>query len=156
MAVNLQTECLAEQLDAAQGIFALADRLKILREHKADVENWLKETNAQIEQVEQELVNAMITEEMQNFVRGGQMFYLTTKVYANAVPERKPELFQWLKANGYGDMVQETVHSQTLAAFIREQLEEAEELPPDLQPLVNVFEKTTVGLRKAPANKSRR
>jgi hypothetical protein len=150
MAVN------AEQLDAAQGIFALADRLKALREEKAALEERLKDTNAAIEQVEQELVNAMIAEEMQNFVRGGQMFYLTTKIYTSAVPERKQDLFAWLKANGYGDMVQETVHSQTLAAFIREQLEEAEELPPDLQPLVNVFEKTTVGLRKAPANKSRR
>lgn len=150
MAVN------AEQLNTAQGIFALADRLKALREEKAALEERLKGINSAIEQVEQELVNAMIAEEMQNFVRGGQMFYLTTKVYASAVPERKQDLFAWLKANGYGDMVQETVHSQTLAAFIREQLEEAEELPPDLQPLVNVFEKTTVGLRKAPANKSRR
>ena len=150
MAVN------AAQLDAAQGIFALTDRLKALREEKAALEERLKDTNAAIEQTEQELVNAMIAEEMQNFVRGGQMFYLTTKVYAHAVPERKPELFQWLKANGYGDMVQETVHPQTLAAFVRERLNEDEELPADLQPLVNVFEKTTVGLRKAPAQKSRR
>jgi len=144
-----------ERLDASQGIFYLADRLKALREEKAALEERLKDTNAAIEQVEQEMVNAMIAEEMQNFVRGGQMFYLTTKVYANAVPERKQDLFAWLKANGYGNMVQETVHSQTLAAFVRERLDEDEELPDDLQPLVNVFEKTTVGLRKAP-NKTRR
>ncbi len=150
MAVNI------EQLDAAQGIFALADRLKALRDEKAALEESLKGTNAAIEQVEQELVNAMVAEEMQNFVRGGQMFYLTTKVFASAVPERKIDLFAWLKSNGYGDMVQETVNYQTLAAFVREQLDEAEELPPDLQPLVNVFEKTTVGLRKAPNKTNRR
>jgi hypothetical protein len=142
-----------ERLDASQGIFYLADRLKALRDEKAAIEGQLKEVNTQIEQAEQDLVNAMVAEEMQNFVRGGQMFYLTTKVYANAVPERKQELFTWLKANGYGDMVQETVHAQTLAAFVREQLDEAEELPSDLEPLVNVFEKTSVGLRRAPAKR---
>lgn len=78
------------------------------------------------------------------------MFYLQTKIYASAVPERKSELFAWLKENGYGDLVYETVNANSLAAFVREQLEEADELPEGLEELVNVHEKTTVGMRKAP------
>lgn len=134
-------------------IFLMADRLRDLRDTKADLENQLKQVNAQIEEAEQALAQAMLAEEMQNFVRAGQMYYLTTKTYASPVAERKAELFQWLKANGYSDLVQETVNANTLAAFVREQLEEDDELPDGLGELVNVYEKTTVGMRKAPAKK---
>ena len=77
------------------------------------------------------------------------MFYLKTETYASAVSDRKPELIEWLKANGLGDIVQETVHSRTLSAAVKELLEDEDELPGELAELVNVFEKTTVGLRKA-------
>jgi len=130
-------------------IFLLADRLKDLRVMKTDLDQQIKEVNAEIEKVEQALSQAMLAEEMQNFVRGGLMYYLQTKTYASAVADRKPELFQWLKENGYGDMVQETVNTNTLAAFVREQLEESDELPGGLDDLVNIYEKTTVGMRKA-------
>jgi hypothetical protein len=79
--------------------------------------------NAEIEEVEKTLTEAMVAEEMQNFVRAGHMFYLQTKTYASAVAEHKTELFRWLKENGFGDMVQETVNANTLAAFVRDQLE---------------------------------
>jgi hypothetical protein len=95
----------------------------------------------------------MLEEEMQNFTRNGLIFYLSTKIYASAVADRKEELFAWLKENGYGDLVYETVNANSLAAFIREQLEEVEELPEELAKLVNVYEKTTVGMRKAPVKK---
>jgi hypothetical protein len=117
----------------------------------------LKNTNATIETVEQELVNAMIAEEMQNFTRNGLTFYLLPKLYASPVAERKQELFAWLKANGYGDLVQETVHYNTLKAWVKEQMKENyDELPEELKPLLNVYEETGVGIRKAPAQKSKR
>lgn len=134
-------------------IFLLADRLKILRDRKADLDEQMKAVNAEIEEVEKALSEAMLAEEMQNFVRGGLMFYLQTKTYASAVAERKAELFQWLKDNGYGDLVQETVNANSLAGFVREQLEENDGLPDGLEELVNVYEKTTVGIRKATAKK---
>lgn len=134
-------------------IFLMADRLRNLRETKAQLEDQLKQINAQIEGAEQALAQAMLVEEMQNFVRAGQMFYLQTKTYASPVAERKPELLIWLKENGYRDLVQETVNANTLAAFVRNQLEESDELPGGLSELVNVYEKTTVGIRKAPTKK---
>ncbi|MBS3970524.1 MAG: hypothetical protein KGZ94_10490 [Clostridia bacterium] len=130
-------------------IFQLADRLKQLKNRKKTLEGELKSNNAEMEAVGDELSQAMLDEEMANFVRGGQMFYLTTKLYANADKERKQELFQWLKKNDYGDMVQETVNANTLAAFVRELLNENDRLPDDLQQLVSVHEKTLVAMRKA-------
>ncbi|MBS3969645.1 MAG: hypothetical protein KGZ94_05965 [Clostridia bacterium] len=130
-------------------IFHLADRLKQLKNRKKALEGELKSNNAEMEAVGDELSQAMLDEEMANFVRGGQMFYLTTKIFASADKERKQELFQWLKQNDYGDMVQETVNANTLAAFVREILNENDRLPDDLEQLVSVHEKTLVAMRKA-------
>ena len=146
-------QAIAYQVGTADDIFSLADRLKDLKQHKKELESEIKALNAQIDETETQLVELMIEEEMQNFTRNGQMFYLNTKVYASAVAERKAELYKWLKENGYGDLVYETVNANSLAAFVREQLEEADELPEGLAEMVNVFEKTTVGIRKAMAKK---
>jgi hypothetical protein len=48
-------------------------------------------------------------------------------------------------------MITETIHAQTLSSFVKELTEENdEELPDWLIGKVNIFEKTTVGVRKAP------
>jgi len=143
----------AYRIGTDDDIFSFADRLQALKEQKRQLESEIKEVNTQIEEVETKLAELMLEKEIQNFTRNGQMFYLNTKIYASAVPERKEELFTWLKKNGYGDMVYETVNANSLAAFVREQIEEADELPEGLAELVNVFEKTTVNMRKAPVKK---
>src|SRR5690606_37020534 len=114
-----------------------------------ELEELLKAVNAEIEEVDRQLSELMLAEEIQSFVRGGRMFYLKTETYASAATGRKPELIQRLKDHGLGDIVQETVHPRTLSAAVKEMLEEDDELPEGLSELVNVFEKTTVGLRKA-------
>jgi hypothetical protein len=146
-------QAIAYQVGTVDDIFSLADRLQKLKEHKKQLEDETKSVNAEIEEVETQLAGLMVDQEMQNFTRNGRMFYLNTKVYASAVAERKAELYEWLKKNGYGDLVYETVNANSLAAFVREQLEEADELPEGLAEMVNVFEKTTVGIRKATAKK---
>ncbi|MBS4024144.1 MAG: hypothetical protein KGZ96_00550 [Clostridia bacterium] len=130
-------------------IFQLADRLKELKDRKKDLDGEVKVNNSELEKVSEDLSQAMLEEEMANFVRSGQMFYLTTKIFASADKTRKQELFSWLKANDFGDMVQETVNANTLAAFVREILDEQDKLPEKLEQLVNVHEKTLVGMRKA-------
>jgi hypothetical protein len=137
----------------AEDILGLADGLKELKEYKKRLEEQLKDVNEQIALMEERLAEMMIAEEMQNFTRNGHIFYLNTKIYATAIADRKEELFEWLKENGFGDLVYETVNANSLAAFVREQLEEADELPEGLGELVNVYERTTVGMRKAPVKK---
>ena len=78
------------------------------------------------------------------------MFCLTTKTRANAAPGRKDELYDALRAECYGSMITETVNANSLSSFVKEQIaENGDELPGWLRGLVNVFEKTTVGMRKA-------
>ena len=131
-------------------MFELADRLRELREEKAAAELRLKELSAEIDEVDYRLSELMAETETQNFTRQGLMFCLTTKTRANAAPGRKDELFDALRAEGYGDMITETVNANSLSSFVKEQIvENGDELPGWLRGLVNVFEKTTVGMRKA-------
>lgn len=130
-------------------IFELADKLKELKNRKKALDEEMKALNAEIDFTDIELSEAMLQEEMQNFKRSGMLYYLNTKTYASAIPGTKEELFNKLKAEGYGDMIYETVNANSLSAFIKEQILMNEEKLPDwLEGLVNIYDKTTIGIRK--------
>jgi hypothetical protein len=131
-------------------MFELADRFKILKESKKEAEEALKAINTELEQVELKLAELMVNEETQSFNRSGTLFYLITKTYASAIGASKEQLHEALRQNGYGSLIYETVNANSLSAFVKEQIaENGDELPDWLKGLVNVFEKTTVTVRKA-------
>ena len=137
-------------------LFELADTLKSLRTRKGALEAELKQVNMDIDDTDWHLSNLMAETETQNFTRAGTMFCLTTKTRASAAAGMKDELFAALRAEGFGDLIYETVNANSLSAFVKEQLTEnagspggGDSLPAWLSGLVNVFEKTTVGVRKA-------
>ena len=131
-------------------MFEIADRLKELRDRKAELAEETKENNARIEQAEYELSQLMAGTETQSFQRAGTLFYLTTKTYASANKEHKDELFKALRSEGYGSLIQETVNANSLSAFVKEQMSENDDVLPEwLNGKVNVFDKVTVSLRKS-------
>ena len=137
-------------MDNSEKMFELADRLKALRDEKKDAEQRVKELNAALDETDAALAQLMTDTETQNFTRSGTMFYLTNTTRASATADRKDELFEALRAEGYGGLVYETVNANSLSAFVREQISENDDVLPDwLEGLVSVFEKTTVGVRKA-------
>ena len=112
-------------------MFELADRLRALRDEKAEVEQYLKEIKAEMDEVDYRLSELMAESETQNFTRSGTMFCLTTKTHASAVAGRKEELFSALRAGGFGDLVYETVNANSLSAFVKEQVAENGDMLPD-------------------------
>lgn len=133
-----------------QQLFDLADQLKALRDDKKKLEERLKFLNATIDEVDYQLSEAMAASETQNFTRAGTMFYLTSTTRASAVAGSKEALFDALRGAGHESLIQETVNANSLSAFVREQIaENGDALPDWLDGLVNVFEKTTVGVRNA-------
>ena len=131
-------------------MFALAERLKELRDTKSALEKKTKENNAVLDDVEQQLVKMMVDTETQNFTRSGTMFSLTNKTLASAVAESKDKLYRALKRKGYGNLVYETVNANSLSAFVNEQMSENdEELPKWLNGLVNVYPQTKISVRKS-------
>ena len=131
-------------------LFEWADKLKALRERKDELEAELKQVNMDIDNADWHLSNLMAETETQNFTRAGTMFCLTTKNRASAKAGQKDELFAALRGEGFGDMITETVNANSLSSFVKEQIAENGDVLPDwLSGLVSVFEKTTVGVRKA-------
>lgn len=134
----------------SEELFALADQLRELKETKKYAEQELKEITEEIDRIDAALAEQMIASETQNFTRNGTTFCLTSTTRASAAAGRKDELFAALREAGFGDLVYETVNANSLSAFVKEQTTENEDvLPQWLDGLVNVFEKTTVGVRKA-------
>lgn len=134
----------------SEKMFELADTLRSLREEKSEAELRVKELNAAIDEADYRLSELMSETETQNFTRAGMMFCLTSKTRASATAGRKEELFSALRSAGFGDLVYETVNANSLSAFVKEQIaENGDALPAWLDGLVNVFEKTSVSLRKA-------
>lgn len=131
-------------------IFELADKLKELREAKKYAEQEIKEINEGIEKIDAQLAQLMIDTETQNFTRGGVMFCLNTTMRASAIAELKDDLFEALRAEGFGNLIYETVNANSLSAFVKEQISQnGDVLPSWLDGLLNLFEKTTVSVRKA-------
>ena len=131
-------------------LFALADELRELKETKKRLEDELKAVGLEIDRVDAVLAQRMADTETQNFTRNGTMFCLTSTTRASATAGHKEELFEALRAAGFGDLIYETVNANSLSAFVKEQTTENDDvLPPWLDGLVTVFEKTTVGVRKA-------
>lgn len=131
-------------------MYELAEKLKVLREEKKDAEQRVKDINAEIDKTEYALVQLMAETETQNFTRAGTMFSLTTKTRASAVAGHKDELYSALKENGFGDLVYETVNVNSLSAFVKEQIAENQDTVPEwLNGLVNVYEQTSVSVRKS-------
>ena len=131
-------------------LFEWADKLKALRDRKDELEAELKQVNMDIDNADWHLSNLMAETETQNFTRAGTMFCLTTKTRASAKAGQKDELFAALRGEGYGDLITETVNANSLSSFVKEQIAENGDALPDWRDgLVSVFEKTTVGVRKA-------
>ena len=131
-------------------MFELADKLKELKERKAELAEETKANNAEIEQAEFQLSQLMASTETQSFQRAGTLFYLTTKTYASANKEQKDELFDALRNEGYGSLITETINTNSLSAFVKEQMSENDDILPEwLDGKVNVFDKVTVSLRKS-------
>ena len=131
-------------------IFEMADRLKSLQEQKKDLEAQTKAMAAKIAELDEQLSDAMSEAELDRFSRNGSTFYLKSRLFASPASGRKDEMMQALKENGYGSLVVETVNSNTLASFIKEQREATgEEVPAWLGDTVSTYEKVSVGIRRS-------
>jgi len=133
-----------------QGLIELASQLRTLKEKEACLKDELSNTRIQIKNIKKDLVNQMINCEVQNFKHNDNIFYLTTSIYVSDVASRREELYSTLRDNGYGSLIKETVHPQTLKAFVKELMaENGDEVPEWLNGLVTVYEEQEVRIKKA-------
>ena len=133
-----------------ESLFELADRLKAAKDRKKELDAETKANNAVIEDLDRQLAEQMAEQEVDRFSRNGSLFYLSYRLFASPRAGEKEPMIAALKANGYGDLVTETVNANSLASFAKERMAETEtgELPGWLDAVVSTFEKVSVGVRK--------
>ncbi len=131
-------------------LFELADRLKEAKDRKKQLDAETKANNALIEDLDRQLSEIMAEQEVDRFSRNGSLFYLNSRLFASPRAGEKDAMIAALKANGYGELVSETVNAGTLSSFVKERAAESEtgELPEWLDAVISTYEKISVGIRK--------
>lgn len=150
-ALDEDIETAARALDDVDLPF-LIERLESLKSQKADLDASLKSVNAALKELEETLLpEKMLTLGLVQGNKGsfttasGMRVSLRTDVYASVNKAKEPEFFEWLRDTGSGDLIKESVHSQTLRAFVREQRENGVSIPDGL---VSTYEVTKAVLTK--------
>ena len=129
-------------------LLELSDRLKELRMQKSDLEREVKGINEEIDDVTTEMIDLMTTEELTSFNRNGTTFSLVTQEYPAPEPERKGELWEVMKKNGFEDLF--TINSQTLSATVKELIAANEGILPEwLDGLIKIAEKNSIRVVKS-------
>ena len=129
-------------------LLELSDRLKELRMQKSDLEREVKGINEEIDGVTTEMIDLMTTEELTSFNRNGTTFSLVTQEYPAPEPERKGELWEVMKKNGFEDLF--TINSQTLSAMVKELIAANEGVLPEwLDGLIKIAEKNSIRVAKS-------
>lgn len=128
----------------------LIDDLQDLRDKKEQLETELKTINNTLEEVEVTVVDAMVTAELESLKRNGHTYSLRVETFASAKPETKNELFEALRNNDAGELVQEQVNAQSLRAFVKElKTNNDGEIPAWISDFINVYEKSKIAIRKS-------
>ena len=126
----------------------LADRFKELRDKKAVLQDELKALQADLDQAEAALVEAMTTEECSGFKRNGFGFSLVVKEYPGAIPELKAELYDAMKKHGFEHLF--TINPMTLSGTVKELKSNNDDVLPDwLEGLVRIYEQPSITVRKS-------
>jgi len=65
-------------------------------------------------------------------LKSGKGILVKDEMYVSSRKEQQPELFQWMRDNGNGDLVIETINSSTLKSFIGKSIKDGKEYPSEL------------------------
>lgn len=123
----------------------LAARLAELRDQISN-----KESEVSLLKQEREILQKKVLPEkmsadgMQNVtVKGVGRLSISTDMQVSVLAENRMLLQRWLKDNGFGELVVETINSSTLKAFVKERVNEGNDLPFDLIN-IHAFEQVTL------------
>jgi len=130
-----------------ENILLLSDALLNAREAKKNAEAALKDMTAIIDDLETQLIALMVDDELTSFKRDGVLFSLVNKSHISAEAERKDDLWEQMKKQGYEHLF--SINSQTLSGEVKRLMEEnGDELPAWLNGLVKQYDKPSIRIKK--------
>lgn len=134
-------------------LLKLVDEYKELLDKKEDLADQTKENNKAIEEMKKKLSDMMIAEECPSISRNGFKYSLQEKVVYSKKSEEdlaqnETTFFDFLREEGLGHLIKETVDSRTLSSAIRDLVEEVDELPEHYNDYINTYETYEISKRK--------
>lgn len=115
----------------------LKDLVLLMVAKKSAVDD-LKKRKEEAQKEYDVLRKLVIPEVMENLgiekpvIKGVGRLTVRPDIYAGIVSGKKDEAYQWLQDNDHGDLIQDTINSSTLKAFLKEQMTAGAEIPEDL------------------------
>ena len=102
-----------------------------------------------IQQLKDELTAEMVQEEVTSISRGDFTYSLVSKTKFSKIAGKEEALFNVLRENGLGDLIQETVNAQRFNSAMNAEAENNEgELPEVYNELVNKYSFFDISKRK--------
>lgn len=134
-------------------LLEIVDLYKELLDKKEELAEQTKANNKEIEIVKKDLAQMMIDEECASVSRGGFKYSLQEKVIyqkksEEALAENEVPFFDFLRDEGMGDIIKETVDSRTLSSTIKSLVDEVGELPEHFNDYINTYETMDISKRK--------
>lgn len=142
-----------EDKEMANKMLELVDLYKELLDRKEELAEQTKANNKEIETIKNELTQMMIEEECASVSRNGYKYSLQEKVIYSKRSEEdlaknEVSFFDFLRDEGMGDIIKETVDSRTLSSTIKSMVEEVGELPEHFLDYINTYETMEISKRK--------
>lgn len=137
----------------ANKMLELVDLYKELLDRKEELEEQTKANNKEIETIKKELTQMMIDEECASVSRNGYKYSLQEKVVYNKRSEEdlaknEVSFFDFLRDEGMGDIIKETVNAKTLSSSIKSLVDEVGELPEHFLDYISPYETMEISKRK--------
>ncbi len=132
---------------SSDAVLPVLRKLKVLDEKKKELEATLEQVKQERTDTEEEAFKRMELESITQIALDGTLWFRKVSKFFAVKGEMKEQANKWLKANGFGDLFQETVNSRTLSSELkRSEEEDKTEIPEDL---FNHTTKNAIGRRKA-------
>ena len=115
---------------------------------KRDLDEQLKALKAKLKTLEDAALEYLAEEGITSVKMNGSTVYMSTSTYASLSDDKDAAMVA-LKEHGIGDLVKESVNSNSLASWVREQRETEEGIPEALEPHVTISEVTRLRMRSS-------
>lgn len=120
------------------------NKLRELLDEKAELDEAAKKLAGEIDSIQRKFIDLMEAHKVKNFtIDNVGMFYLSSSIYPRVVDQQ--QLFSDLRQRGAGALIKETVNLNTLRAYVKECLENSNEVPKG----VDVYAETKIRVRRA-------
>lgn len=115
-----------------------------------EVEQKLKDLKSERDKFENEVTDMLIENEIQKISLHGKTVFPKERIFVNPTEEGKTMLLEIIKADEtLREIVKEDYNTSSFTAYIKEKLENKEEIPENILNLIKISSKWELGIRKS-------